>query len=75
VATTRLTEIDDIHCSSCVTAGAVVIPTAVIMARALGATSAQFAQALRNGYETMMRLGNSTAFSTVSSSSRSVSGV
>ena len=57
VATTRLTEIDDIHRASCVTAGAVVIPTAVIMARALGATSAQFAQALRNGYETMMRLG------------------
>ena len=57
VATTRLTEIDDIHRASCVTAGAVVIPTAVIMARALGATSAQFAQGLRNGYETMMRLG------------------
>ena len=38
VATTRLTEIDDIHRASCVTAGAVVIPTAVIMARALGAT-------------------------------------
>ena len=57
VATTRLTEIDDIHRASCVTAGAVVIPTSVIMARALGATSAQFAQALRSGYETMMRLG------------------
>jgi hypothetical protein len=57
VATTRLTEIDDIHRASCVTAGAVVIPTGVIMARALGATSAPFAQALRNGYETMMRLG------------------
>ena len=34
-----------------------VIPTAVIMARALGASSSQFAQALRSGYETMMRLG------------------
>ncbi len=57
VATTRLTEIDDIHRASCVTAGAIVIPTAVIMARVVGASAAQFAQALRNGYETMMRLG------------------
>ena len=57
VAITRLTEIDDIHRASCVTAGAIVVPTAVIMGRALGASSAQFAQALRNGYETMTRLG------------------
>ena len=57
VATTRLTEIDDIHRASCVTCGAVVIPASFIMARALGASAAQFASALRNGYETMMRLG------------------
>ena len=57
IATTRLTEIDDIHRASCVTCGAVVIPASFIMARTMGASAAQFAQALRNGYETMMRLG------------------
>ena len=57
VATTRLTEIDDIHRASCVTCGAVVIPASLILARAFGANANQFEQALRNGYETMMRLG------------------
>lgn len=57
VANTRLTEIDDIHRASCVTCGAVVIPASLVMARAFGANATQFEQALRNGYETMMRLG------------------
>ena len=46
VATTRLTEIDDIHRASCVTCGAVVLPASFIMARALGASAAQFASAM-----------------------------
>jgi 2-methylcitrate dehydratase PrpD len=57
VATTRLTEFDDIHRASCITCGAVAIPASLIMARAFGADAKQFEQALRNGYETMMRLG------------------
>ena len=35
VATTRLTETDDIHLASCTTAGAIVVPTALLLAPAL----------------------------------------
>lgn len=55
VAATRLTEIDDIHMSSCVTPSAVVVPAAVILASRLPAQD--FAAALNAGYEVMTRLG------------------
>ncbi len=58
VATTRLTEIDDIHMPSCTTPSSVVVPTALIVAGQLQHQDAQtFAQALCAGYETMTRFG------------------
>ncbi len=57
VATTRLTEIDDIHMRSCTTCGSIIVPTSLILAARLGADSALFARSLRAGYETMMRFG------------------
>ena len=38
VAITRMTELDDIHMASCTTPGAVVVPTALTVAAALGAS-------------------------------------
>jgi len=62
VATTRLTEIDDIHMPSCVTPSAVVAPVALILASRLSRPGAQaFAQALNAGYEVMTRLGVAVA--------------
>jgi len=58
VATTRLTEIDDIHMPSCTTPSSVVVPTALIVAGRLQPRDAQtFAQALCAGYEVMTRFG------------------
>lgn len=58
VATTRLTEIDDIHMPSCMTPSSVVVPTALLMAEHLQQRDARaFAQALSAGYEVMTRFG------------------
>jgi 2-methylcitrate dehydratase PrpD len=58
VATTRLTEIDDIHMPSCTTPSSVVVPTALVVAGHLKRRDAQaFAHALSAGYEVMTRFG------------------
>jgi 2-methylcitrate dehydratase PrpD len=62
VATTRLTEIDDIHMPSCTTPSSVVVPTALAVAGRLQRRDAQsFAQALCAGYEVMTRFGVAVA--------------
>jgi 2-methylcitrate dehydratase PrpD len=58
VASTRLTEIDDIHMPSCTTPSSVVVPTALILTGQLRQRDARtFAQALSAGYEVMTRFG------------------
>lgn len=58
VATTRLTEIDDIHMPSCTTPSSVVIPTALLLAERLQRRDVRaFTQALSAGYEVMTRFG------------------
>ena len=57
VAIARLTELDDIHMSSCITAGGVVVPTAVLVAGMLGGDPERYALAVGAGYEAMIRLG------------------
>ena len=58
VATTRLTEMDDIHMASCTTPGSVAVPTAVVVAAYLQKQDANnFARALSAGYEVMTRFG------------------
>jgi 2-methylcitrate dehydratase PrpD len=62
VATTRLTEIDDIHMQSCTTPGAVVVPTALVLAAHIQRRDARaFASALSAGYEVMTRFGVAVA--------------
>ncbi len=54
----RCTEIDDIHMESCVTPGAVVVPTALSMAHVVpGVDANQLLAALLVGYEVMTRFG------------------
>lgn len=58
VATTRLTEIDDIHMASCTTPGSVVVPAALILSGQMPKPRAEtFARALSVGYEAMTRFG------------------
>jgi 2-methylcitrate dehydratase PrpD len=58
VATTRLTEIDNIHMPSCTTPGSVVVPTALVIAGHLQRRDARaFAHAMFAGYEVMTRFG------------------
>lgn len=58
VATTRLTEIDDIHMPSCTTPSAVVVPTALTVAAQLHENDPEaLVQALCAGYEVITRLG------------------
>lgn len=58
VATTRLTEIDDIHMPSGTTPGSVVVPTALVIAGSLQRKGARaFAQAMCAGYEVITRFG------------------
>jgi len=58
VATTRLTEIDDIHTPSCTTPGSVIVPTALVIASQMRQRSARaFSHALLAGYEVMTRFG------------------
>jgi 2-methylcitrate dehydratase PrpD len=62
VATTRLTEIDDIHMPSCTTPGSVVVPTALAIAGHMPRRNARaFAHALSTGYEMMTRFGAAVA--------------
>jgi 2-methylcitrate dehydratase PrpD len=62
VATTRLTEIDDIHMASCTTPSSVVVPTALVLAARSQRPDAQtFAHALCAGYEVMTRFGVAVA--------------
>jgi 2-methylcitrate dehydratase PrpD len=62
VATTRLTEIDDIHMPSCTTPSSVVVPTALVVAGRLQRRDARaFAHALCAGYEVMTRFGVAVA--------------
>jgi 2-methylcitrate dehydratase PrpD len=66
VATTRLTEIDDIHMPSCTTPSSVVVPTALIVAGHLQRRDARaFARALCAGYEVMTRFGVTIAGSRI----------
>jgi 2-methylcitrate dehydratase PrpD len=66
IATTRLTEIDDIHMPSCTTPGSVVVPTALVMAGHMPRRGARaFAHALSTGYEVMTRFGVAVAGSTL----------
>jgi 2-methylcitrate dehydratase PrpD len=61
VATTRLTEIDDIHMASCTTPGSVVVPCALAMAARRPPDAHSFARALRAGYEVITRFGIAVA--------------
>jgi 2-methylcitrate dehydratase PrpD len=58
-ATTRLTEVDDIHMPSCVTPSSVVVPVALVFAsgQSQQPNRQTFAEALRAGYEVMTRFG------------------
>jgi 2-methylcitrate dehydratase PrpD len=57
-ATTRLSELDDIHLGSCTTQSAVIIPAALTMARFTGKPDpARTLEAITLGYEAMTRLG------------------
>jgi 2-methylcitrate dehydratase PrpD len=55
-ALARLSEIDDIHLPSMTTPGAIVIPSALVLAASLGTTKS-LGQAILGGYDAMMRLG------------------
>jgi 2-methylcitrate dehydratase PrpD len=58
VATTRLTEIDDIHMASCTTPSSVLVPAALILSAHMPKPNAgAFASALSAGYEAMTRFG------------------
>lgn len=58
VAEARLSEVDDIHCASCVTPSAVTVPAAITaIEREPDADPARLADALWVGTETMTRLG------------------
>ncbi len=58
VAAVRLTEVDDIHCASCVTPSSVVVPAALTaIERDPAADPARLADALWVGTELMTRLG------------------
>ncbi|MBN9082438.1 MAG: hypothetical protein BGP04_07100 [Rhizobiales bacterium 62-17] len=57
VATTRLSEVDDIHLSSCTTPGSIVVPVALIAGAQLGASPEVMARAIAAGYRTIIRLG------------------
>ena len=57
-ALARLSEVDDIHLASLTTPGAVLIPTALNVAQALGAAAQErIAEAVVVGYDAMVRLG------------------
>src|SRR2546428_4089778 len=53
----RLSEIDDIHLSSCTTPGALIVPSALTIGSSLGASGDAIGDAIGVGYEAMVRLG------------------
>jgi 2-methylcitrate dehydratase PrpD len=55
-ASTRSTEVDDIHIGSCCTAGSIVAPVAVLAGASLGVPDRRVLEALVAGYEAMIRL-------------------
>lgn len=57
VAIARSSEIDDIHLPSCTTGGAVIVQTALPLAKDCGATPETFVAAIWAGYQTITRLG------------------
>lgn len=61
VATVRMSELDDIHMSSCTTPGAVVVATAVTVGAHLDADAARYRRAVEVGYEAMTRIGTAIA--------------
>ena len=61
VALIRLTEVDDIHLRSCTTAGAVVIPVVLGLARLVEARPQQAAAAIAAGYEAMIRFAEAVS--------------
>jgi 2-methylcitrate dehydratase PrpD len=56
-ALARASEVDDIHLASMITAGSIVIPAAVTLARLEGCDRHEIAAAMLSGYEAMIRLG------------------
>jgi 2-methylcitrate dehydratase PrpD len=65
-ALARLSEIDDIHLPSMTTPGGIVIPSALSMARAMRAPSAdEVIAAILAGYEVMTRLGRALGGPTI----------
>ncbi len=57
-ALARSSEVDDIHLGSMITAGSMVIPAAVTMARLQGSDQREIAGAILAGYEAMICLGS-----------------
>ncbi|WP_170850158.1 MULTISPECIES: MmgE/PrpD family protein [unclassified Beijerinckia] len=57
VAMTRLSEVDDIHMSSCTTPGSVVVPVALVAGAQQGASPEATARGIAAGYRIIMRLG------------------
>jgi 2-methylcitrate dehydratase PrpD len=53
----RLTEIDDINLSGCITASAAIVPAALAAAQSAGSAPDAFAASLMQGYEAIVRLG------------------
>ena len=58
VGACRATEMDDIHPGACVTAGAIVVPTALLIGAAWGADDVTVLLAIVAGYETAVHVGN-----------------
>jgi 2-methylcitrate dehydratase PrpD len=56
-ALARLSEIDDIHLSSAITPGAIVVPAALTLGATLGSEGAAVAEAIAAGYDLVTRLG------------------
>lgn len=57
VGSCRATEMDDIHPGGCVTAGAIAVPTGLVLGERLGADDATVLRAVVAGYEVAVLLG------------------
>jgi 2-methylcitrate dehydratase PrpD len=56
-ALARLSEIDDIHLSSCTTPGALIVPSALTIGSSLDRSGEAICEAIAVGYDAMVRLG------------------
>jgi 2-methylcitrate dehydratase PrpD len=56
-ATTRMTEIDDIHVAAMITPGSIVVPAVLSIAASQNASGEAICRAIMAGYETMIRFG------------------